>query len=144
MSFLSFFEKKPHPFTKFCLQASQWSLWIFFFLFPIFFLPWTTDVLEINKQTLFVFFILFSLLFWLGAQIFTKTIYFRYHPVFLLFPLFFLVVLISAIINQTGFLSWVGESLQEYTSVLTVFIGVILFYLILHLAREKYFQKNLS
>lgn len=130
-------------FTKLFSALTRWSLYVSFFLVPLFFLPWTTDALEINKQMLLVILTLLSLVSWLGSMVMTKKLSFRSGWINLLPALFLVAVLVSSIFSLSGYQTWVGQASQEYTSFLTITMLVLGFYVTLNTANTAAVQRHL-
>ena len=75
-------------------QVTRWAIYLLFFLMPIFFLPWTTNLLEVNKQMLLVLLTVIGLVAWLGQMVVTKRLTFKSGWLNLVPGLLFLSVLI--------------------------------------------------
>jgi tetratricopeptide (TPR) repeat protein len=122
---------------------TRWSLYLLFFLLPIFFLPFTVDAFEVNKQTLLVILTFVALVAWLGSMVVEKRLAFRTGWLNL-FPALLLVgVLVSSIFSLAGYQTWVGQASQEYTSFLTIAVSVLLFYVLMNGAGETRVQRNI-
>ncbi|HBP00510.1 MAG: Tetratricopeptide repeat protein [Candidatus Uhrbacteria bacterium GW2011_GWF2_41_16] len=143
MRWTSFFHHQPNFFSLFCFQASKGCLFLLFLFIPLFFLPYSLDVLEVSKQTLATILILPAVLFWIGSILLERKIIWRHQTSHLLAVLFFLTTIIAAILSQGGFLSWIGTSAQEYTSVFSFGLFFLLFLLLTQLGHEIAFVKNL-
>ena len=137
------FPKKRSGLLPFLQNISLGAVYSLFFLIPLFFLPWTTDFFEINKQTLFLFLTLIGILPWLGAMVKSRTIIFQAGWL-LLAPVGLLINYIaSAVVNSSGFLSWVGTSTQEYTSVLSMAGFVLLFIFLSNVTKSHLVQARI-
>lgn len=118
--------------TNLCLYLAAFSV-------PLFFLPWTIEPLEINKQSLLTVLTAVACLcslitaFVKGELTFKKT-----FPNFFLI-LFLIFTVISAVLSSSHFLSWVGASLQEYTSFFSLLLFVVFFFLISQAAKNSEF-----
>jgi len=124
-------------------KISSWSVYLLFFLLPLFFLPWTTSVLEHNKQLLLVVLAILALVAWLGQMVMTKHLTFRSGWLNILPGAFLLAVLISAATSFAGYQSWVGQASQEYTSFLSIAMYVVLFYVLMNNASGTQTQRNI-
>ena len=124
-------------------KVTLWSTYALFFLLPLFFLPWTTNVLEHNKQLLLVVLSILALVAWLGQMVMTKHLSFRSGWLNVLPGVFLLSVLISAATSFAGYQSWVGQASQEYMSFLSVAMYVILFYVLMNNASGTQTQRNI-
>lgn len=124
-------------------KLANWSVYVLFFLLPLFFLPWTTSVLEQNKQLLLVVLSILALVAWLGQMVMTKRLSFRSGWLNILPGAFLLAVLISAATSFAGYQSWVGQAAQEYVSFLSVAMYVVLFYVLMNTAGETQTQRNI-
>lgn len=116
---------------------SQKLLYVLIFFLPIFFLPFTLDTLEINKQTFFLVLIFSAAIIWIANMFVKKRFSFRPDLINILPILYLAVVIVSSFYSSSSFLSWVGGSSQEYTSVLTTFGLVVLFYLVVNVLSDK-------
>ena len=121
----------------------HWSLVVLFFLIPLAVLPVTTEILEINKQTLLVVATFVGTLAWLGLMINRREVTFRKGWLNVLPLLFLVAVFISAFLSPGGFVSWVGQTSQEYMSFLTTAAFVVLFILLVNTASELKTQRRL-
>ncbi len=125
-----------------CVLVQRLCLLLVLFLVPIFFLPWTIDVLEVNKQTLLVALTLVSALAWFGSMIVSRSVGWKRGWLNLLPFLFLVSILASTLSSHAGFLSWVGESGQEYGSLLSFATYVALFYLFANTAGDARFRRD--
>lgn len=110
--------------------ATRWLCYSLLFLIPLFYLPVSLDPLEINKQTLLVLVSFVGLIFWLGAMVFERTLVFRRGWLNLFPPLIFIAILLSTIFSQGPYLSWLGHSTEEYSSLLS-FAGYLAVFFLL-------------
>jgi len=124
-------------------SAARWSLYLLFFLLPVFFLPWTSDVLELNKQTLLILLTSVALIGWLGNLLVSKKFEARSGLLNVLPLLFLLAVFFSSFFSIGNFQSWVGQASQEYMSFLSVVAFILLFYALVNVAHETRVQGNL-
>ncbi len=122
---------------------TRWSLYLLFFLVPLIFLPWTSDVFEINKQTLFVIGSGVAFASWLFSMVLSRRLEFRTGAVVLLPALFLLTAFLSSIFSLAGYQSWVGQLSQEYTSFLSIAMFVLFFYVVLHKGKDAAVQHGL-
>ena len=119
-------------------SVTRWLLYINIFFVPLFFLPFTIDFLELNKQTFFLVLTFAGALTWIAGMIVQKRFSFRKGWINVLPLLYLATFVVSAFYSSSPFLSWVGTSSQEYTSVLTTFGLVVLFYLIVNVLHDKH------
>lgn len=129
--------------TQLFAMITRWATYLMFFLVPLFFLPWTTNILENNKQLLFVVLTVFGLLSWLGQMVMGKKFTFKSGWLNLLPGAYFIAVLISSITSMAGYLTWVGQSSQEYTSFLSITLFIVLFYMLLNTADDTVVQRHI-
>lgn len=123
-------------------RITSWSVYLLFFLLPLFFLPWSTSVLEHNKQLLLVVLSILALVAWLGQMVMTKRLTFRSGWLNIIPGAFLLAVLISSATSFAGYQSWVGQASQEYVSFLSVAMYVVLFYVLMNNASGTQTQRN--
>ncbi len=124
-------------------NVTKWSVYLLFFLTPLFFLPWTSSVLELNKQLLLVVLTIVGLTAWLGQMVLTKRLTFRSGWLNVVPALFLVAVLVSSLTSFAGYQSWVGQASQEYTSFLSIAMFVSLFYLLMNNAGSMEMQKGI-
>ena len=113
--------------TKQTARLARWyrscAHGLFYFLIftlPLIALPWTTDALEINKQTVLLLTSALAMIAWLSAMVVERQVRLRVHPWWWLIVGFLLAVIVSASLSSAPFVSWIGQSGQEYTSALTL------------------------
>jgi tetratricopeptide (TPR) repeat protein len=124
-------------------MITRWALYLLFFLVPLFFLPWTTNVLEDNKQILFVVLTVVGLLAWLGQMVTSKSLQFKSGWLNAVPGLYFIAVLVASLTSLAGYQTWVGQSSQEYNSFLSITLFVVLFYLLMNEAGHTLVQRNI-
>jgi tetratricopeptide (TPR) repeat protein len=117
--------------------GSKILLMLLLFLLPLFFFPFTSDIFEINKQILLLLLTFSSALLWIASMLVSKKVVIKKGLVNLMPVLFIAPFVTSAIFSKDQYISWVGSSSQEYTSVLTIFALSILFYLIINLLKSR-------
>lgn len=107
--------------------AARWIFNGFLFFFPLFFLPFTLDPLEINKQSLLLICIFSACVLLIGSLLLKKEARVKLGYV-QLFPIGICIVFaVSAYFSFAPYVSWIGTSGAEYTSVLT-WIGLALLF----------------
>lgn len=94
------------------------------FIIPILVLPWTVSPLEINKQTVFYAFATIGILAWLGQALFTKTVEVSLSKAWIPFVVFLALAAISSGLSPDAYTSIFGQGNQEYTSLVTLVLGV--------------------
>lgn len=114
--------------ARFFEPLAQIATRVLFFLVPLFFLPWTSNVIELNKQALFIVLTILGLVAWLGQMVTSKELKFKSGWFQVVPGVFLLSVLCSSIFSVAGYQTWVGQSSQEYTSFLSIALFVVLFY----------------
>lgn len=122
--------------TRFFSSVTRWSVATLFFLTPVFFLPWTSNVLEVNKQTLLVVLTAVALSAWLGSMVVAKRLTFKSGWLTVPPALVLVSALVSSIGSLAGYQTWVGQASQEYTSFLTVATLVFLYYVLMNVREE--------
>jgi len=121
-------------------KVARGSLYLLFFLVPLFFLPWTSDVIEVNKQILFVVLTVLGLLSWFGTMVSSKQLSFKADWINVVPGVFLISILISSILSLSGYQTWVGQVSQEYGSFLSVILFVLFFYFVMHEASDTRVQ----
>lgn len=99
-------------------------------LVPLAVFPLTIDLLEINKQTLLLVGVSLLSLVWLVRIVRSHSLTVRYGMVMIPPALFVVGLFVSALQSSAKYLSFVGESTQEYESALTAVAGFVLFFLL--------------
>ncbi|PJA47634.1 hypothetical protein CO172_00635 [Candidatus Uhrbacteria bacterium CG_4_9_14_3_um_filter_36_7] len=135
--------KTPLSRSTFYGKIMRGSLYLLFFLIPIFFLPWTMDAFEVNKQTILIVLSLVSFMAWLGSMVMEKRLTVRYGWLNIIPLLLIVGVLFSSIFSLAGYQSWVGQASQEYTSFLTTLMFVVLFYVIMNACAQADVQRGI-
>lgn len=125
------------PFGEIAKKTATGILLFFGFFYPLFFLPFTLDFLEVNKQSLFLLFVCVSSLILIGSMIARATVLIRIGWVHLLPLLLVVVFSVSAWFSPAPYLSWIGATGSEYTSVLTVAGLAILFCLVSNIFKDN-------
>ena len=106
-------------------RLARIAFYVMVFFVPLAYFPWTSDSLEFNKQTLVLIFTSISVIAWLGLMIKKKSIVIKFSNFFIVLGALLISVIISSLFSISPYLSWVGHSQQEYTSLLTLF-GLVL------------------
>lgn len=117
-------------------------LYGFLFLFPLFFLPFTLDPLEINKQSFLLICVCIAFVLLIGSVLLKKEVRLKLGWS-QIFPIALCVTFaVSAFFSFAPYVSWIGTSGAEYTSVLS-WVGLsLLFYLFTVFQKELAFHKN--
>ncbi len=119
------------------LMGARVVLYGLIFSFPLFLLPFTLDYLEVNKQSLLLVSTLTASLLFIASALASKRLILRFDWLNI-FPLLVVVTFgLSAFYSLAPYVSWIGSMGSEYTSVLTIAGGVMLFYLLLNISIEK-------
>lgn len=122
-------------------HITRWAVYLSVFFVPLFFVPITTHPFDFNKQTLFVVLTAAAVMAWLGKMVTEKRLRFRSGWLHLLVLLFLVGVLVSGAFSITGYKTWVGGLSQEYTSVLSLIMFVLLFYVVSNRADDTKTQR---
>ena len=97
---------------------------------PLAYFPWTFEPLEINKQTVLIVLLVVAALGWLGASVAERRVVIRGQWVHAIAVLFALVPLFAVGTYDQPYMSFIGASGQEYTSMLTAVLLVVLMFLV--------------
>jgi tetratricopeptide (TPR) repeat protein len=122
-------------------HITRWAVYLSVFFVPLFFVPITTHPFDFNKQTLFVVLTAVAVMAWLGKMVTEKRLRFRSGWLHLIVLLFLVGVLVSGVFSITGYKTWVGGLSQEYTSVLSMIMFVLLFYVVTNRADDTKTQR---
>lgn len=128
---------KKRTLAEMLRSLAIWLVYGLIFFLPIFFLPFSLDILEVNKQTLLVILSLLAALAWFGSMLAERRFQFKGGWMNLWPALLFLCVFISSLLSLGPYLSWVGASKQEYTSLLSLFGFVTLFYVVTNIMQSE-------
>lgn len=107
------------------------------FVEPLLVVPFTADALEVGKQTLLLIGVAVLMLLWLVKSLRQRTLGVRFDRLLLLPIALTIGLFISALQSPARLLSFVGESTQEYQSVLTALGGALLVFLIVQIVRTQ-------
>ncbi|MBI4280655.1 tetratricopeptide repeat protein [Candidatus Uhrbacteria bacterium] len=118
------------------LQAiTFWSLTITALILPLFFLPITTEWLEWNKHYLLGLAVVIALLAWLGQGMVTKKLTIGRSPLDVPFGIWWLLLLVAAILSKDRLVSFFG--LSENVSGGFLSVTFLLFYAFLVISNVK-------
>lgn len=124
-------------------SATRGLIYLLVFFLPLWFLPFTSDVLEVNKQMLFLVLTFASTLTWIGSMLFARKFSVQCGWINLL-PLFIVIsVGMSAWYSWAPHLSWLGSSMQEYVSFMTILGCGVLFYLLVNVFSDRSTHRTL-
>lgn len=116
-------------FVRICHAVLRGALLVLAVILPLAYFPWTYEPLEINKQTVAILLIVLAALAWLGASIAERRVLIRGEWLLGVLLLFVVVPFLSAGTFDQPYMSFIGASGQEYTSVLTIALLVGLVFL---------------
>lgn len=114
----------------------KWGIYVLVFLFPLFFLPFTSEVLEINKQLFLVVFSAILFLLWLGKIILNSSVKFIRNPLAAVVLFFLLAYFISSIFSKDSYQSFIGFGSSIAESFLTIFALVIFYFVVFNNIRK--------
>jgi tetratricopeptide (TPR) repeat protein len=125
------------------LSGARIIIYTLVFLLPLFVLSFPIEPLELNKQTLFIVLSGAATLCWLGSMFTDKKFKIKKGWINLL-PIILLTGFTASALQSTSeYISWFGGSRQEYTSVLTIAAGTLLFYTIVNIFGERKQHKQM-
>jgi len=115
----------------------EWGIILLAFLFPIFILPFTSEIFEFPKQILLFFLISLLTFVWVIKRILEGSVKFLHSP--LTFPLliFLGVSLASTILSVNHFSSIFGPYPKMQGGLVSLIIYLLLFFLVSNNIREK-------
>lgn len=114
------------------LSISRALTYALVIILPLAYLPISLDPVELNKQSLLVLLTFAASLFWVGGMVSGRALSLRRGWINVFPLLLSLSAIMSAVFSKGPYLSWIGASNQEYTSVLTILSLCALFYLIVN------------
>ncbi len=117
-------------FVNFCRAVMRGALLAAAVLMPLAYFPWTFEPLEINKQTVLIVLLVVAALGWLGASVAERRVVIRGQWMLGIAVLFALVPLFAVGTYDQPYMSFIGASGQEYTSMLTAVLLVVLMFLV--------------
>lgn len=110
------------------------------FIFPLYFLPFTSDIFEFNKQFILISISLILLLIWSFKMVIDKRITIRRSPFDLPLLLILLVFILSTIFSQNRLISIIGLSGSLHWNL----IEVICLYFFYYITTSNLESKNLT
>ena len=118
-------------------KITKVSIYLLVFILPIFFLPWTTNVLDFNKQVLLLFLVFLSFFGWLLKSLIEGKISLNLN-LFNIPVLVFLVILgIGTLFSVYRYGSFWGWPLDIASGFLTIFVFILLYFLIINLFKKE-------
>ncbi|MBI5369935.1 tetratricopeptide repeat protein [Candidatus Uhrbacteria bacterium] len=120
-----------------CLSAVRALLLIELFAVPLFFLPVTVDVLDLNKQALFLLLTFSAGLTWLAWVVMGGRSSVRGWLMHAIPWVVVIGVALSAWHSSSPFLSWIGGSSQEFTSVISFFGFALVWALVIETFNDR-------
>ena len=118
-------------------KITKVSIYLLVFILPIFFLPWTTNVLDFNKQVLLLFLVFLSFFGWLLKSLIEGKISLNLN-LFNIAVLVFLVILgIGTLFSVYRYGSFWGWPLDIASGFLTIFVFILLYFLIINLFKKE-------
>lgn len=121
----------------FFLKVARMAIYLLFFLLPVFFLPWTSNVLEFNKQALLFFLVLISLISWLAHILISQRLEINKNPLNLAVILLVLTTAISTLFSLFRYGSFWGWPLSISSSLLSLLAFVALYFIIVNLFKKE-------
>jgi tetratricopeptide (TPR) repeat protein len=130
--------KLASPVKLFALlgKATEWVILIATAIIPLFFLSFTSQALEFPKQIALLVLCTFAVLAWIGSVLVEKAIVLRRSVANAAAGLFLVAIALSAFFSNAKYVSIVGDSGQEYLSLMTVALFAILFFVIVNLPQK--------
>ncbi len=123
-------------------KIARVCLYALIVLMPLMVLPWTADVLEVNKQALLILLTTAGTIAWLGAMVTEKRIHVVKSWTFLPAVILLAILAISSFASLAPVSSWLGQSMQEYTSFVTTISLALVCFLAANLLRDTTAQKR--
>lgn len=121
----------------FLIKVSRWFLLALIFFLPLWFLPITTFQVELNKVYLVSVFALLSLVAWIGAGLQEGRVVASLNYVIGAFGVLLVSMLVSSLFSESVYASLFGLG-TEPTTVVTLFLGGIIMFLIPSLFRDQF------
>ncbi len=112
--------------TKYCTPVALLALAV---LLPLIYLPLTVEPRDLAKQVLLVALVVVATLVYSLHIITTRTLTIRRDWRYLVFLLFIIVLLITPGVRQSPYLSLLGQSGQEYVSLVSLLMYGLIFFL---------------
>lgn len=113
------------------------SLYLLFFLFPLFFMPFTTNAIEFNKQTLLTALVSISFFAWMLKSLVLGKIRFISAYMHIFVAVLLIVAAGSAYFSLYRYGSFWGNSSVFHESLLTIMVLVVLYFLITSDLKKK-------
>lgn len=119
------------------IAPEKFLLYLNFFLLPLVFCPWFQNILDFPKRKLFLLLSILTLLVWLGRSIFKKDFKLKTSPLFFVFLLLVLVLIISSSFSICKTLSFLGSASSPTDNLLTFIILVLNAFLVYQIFSKK-------
>ncbi len=116
-------------FSRICRAVLHGALFTLVVVLPLAYVPWTYEPLEMNKQTVAIVLLVLAALAWLGESVAERRVVMKGEWLLWVLLLFVLAPFLAAGTYDQLYVSLIGASGQEYTSILTIALMVLLVFL---------------
>lgn len=113
-------------------KISRWSMYLAFFLVPLFFTPLTTSILDTNKQALLILLSGVGLVTWLLSIVSSGWLSWRKNPMDYSILAISLATVVSTIFSVDKFKSLLGTNLSSSSSLFTVIALTLIYFIIVN------------
>lgn len=115
----------------------KWSLYLLFFLLPLFFLPWTSNVLDFNKQALLIGLVSISFSFWILKALTFGKLEAKTTAIHIFAAILLIVAVVSTFFSLNKYGSFWGTGGVYHESLLTIIFLAFFYFLIISSFRKK-------
>ncbi len=124
-------------YIKNCERISKLSIYLLVFLFPLFFLPWTSSVLNFNKQALLIFLVFISFFAAMIKILISGKLKISLTWLYIPLIISLLVLLGSTIFSLYSYGSFWGWPQSTDESFLTIFSLVLFYFLVISIFEKE-------
>ncbi len=118
-------------------QIIKWCIYLFIFLLPLWFLPFTNDVLGLNKQVLMIGLLTTALIAWLGELLTKEKFNWYKGPIVIAFLAFVIIYSLSTIFSIQPYHSLMGPDNHLSRALINVIYFFIFFILMINYKAEE-------
>ena len=120
----------------------KWCLYIFIFLMPLWFLPFTANILDFNKQILMIVVLTIALIAWLGNLLTQEKIKWHKGSIVLFFLTFVVICGLATIFSERAYDSLMGLDVHLSRALINVVYFFAFFLLVLNYLTEDRERRN--
>lgn len=120
----------------------KWCLYIFIFLLPLWFLPFTGNIIDLNKQVLMIVLLTIALIAWLGKLLTQEKVRWHKELIILIFLGFVIICGLATIFSARPYDSFMGFDTHLNRALINVVYFFVLFLLLINYGVENREKRN--